>query len=191
MDFAKGRKLILGSKSPRRKELLSQISPNCEVRVQDVDETFDKSMDVYKVAQYLSEKKANALADTISENELIITADTVVILGQELLGKPVDAKEAKEMLKSLSGKKHDVVTACCLQNKSKMESFSVVTEVYFKELSEEMIDFYIEKFKPFDKAGSYGIQEWIGMVGIEKINGSYYNVMGLPVAELMEKMNKF
>jgi septum formation protein len=188
MDFIKGKKLVLASKSPRRKELLSQISSNIEIRIQEVDEIYPLEMPVYEVASFLSQLKSKALFDSLQDNELIITADTLVILDNKILGKPKDSKEAFHMLRNLSGKKHDVVSACTLLDKNKELSFSVITEVYFKELSEEMIDFYITNFKPFDKAGSYGIQEWIGMVGIERINGSYYNVMGLPVSELCEKL---
>jgi septum formation protein len=188
MDFIKGKKIVLASKSPRRKELLSQISSNIEIRIQEVDEIYPSEMPVYEVAEYLSQLKSKALFDSLQENELIITADTLVILDNQILGKPKDSDEAHQMLKKLSGKKHDVVSACTLLDKNKELSFSVITEVYFKELSEEMIDFYVTNFKPFDKAGSYGIQEWIGMVGIERINGSYYNVMGLPVSELCEKL---
>jgi septum formation protein len=188
MDFTKGKKLVLASKSPRRKELLSQISSNIEIRIQEVDEIYPLEIPVYEVATFLSQLKSKALFDSLQENELIITADTLVILDNKILGKPKDSEEAFQMLRNLSGKKHDVVSACTLLDKNKELSFSVITEVYFKELSEEMIDYYITNFKPFDKAGSYGIQEWIGMVGIERINGSYYNVMGLPVSELCEKL---
>ncbi len=191
MDFIKGKKLVLASKSPRRKELLSQISSNIEIRIQEVDEIYPSEMPVYEVATFLSQLKSKALFDSLQENELIITADTLVILDNKILGKPKDSEEAFHMLRNLSGKKHDVVSACTLLDKNKELSFSVITEVYFKGLSEEMIDFYITNFKPFDKAGSYGIQEWIGMVGIERINGSYYNVMGLPVSELCEKLKNW
>jgi septum formation protein len=188
MNFLHNKKIILGSKSPRRKELLSQISENIEIRIQEVEEIYDESTAVYDVPAFLSVLKAKELLKTIGENELIITADTVVILDNEILGKPKDLLDAKIMLKKLSGKKHDVVTACCLTDTKKQEVFSVLTEVYFNELSEEMIDFYVNKFSPLDKAGSYGIQEWIGMVGVKKINGSYFNVMGLPVSELYQKI---
>lgn len=188
MDFIKGKKLVLASKSPRRRELLSQISTNIEIRIQEVDEVYPSEIPVYEVAKFLSQLKSKALFDSLQDNELIITADTLVILNNKILGKPKDSEEAFQMLRNLSGKKHDVVSACTLLDRNKEFSFSVITEVYFKELSDEMIEFYITNFKPFDKAGSYGIQEWIGMVGIERINGSYYNVMGLPVSELCEKL---
>jgi septum formation protein len=191
MNSLFNKKIILGSKSPRRKDLLSQITENIEVRIQDVEEVYNEEMPVYEVPAYLSVLKANALVETISKNELIITADTIVILNNEILGKPKDLADAKLMLRKLSGNKHDVVSACCLTDLAKQEVFSVTTEVYFNELSDEMIDFYVNKFTPLDKAGSYGIQEWIGMVGVKKINGSYFNVMGLPVLELYQKLIKW
>ncbi|MES2589334.1 MAG: Maf family nucleotide pyrophosphatase [Bacteroidota bacterium] len=191
MISLQNKKLILGSKSPRRKELLSQISPNIEIRIQEVDEIYDEKLDVFKVPTYLAELKATALTPNIQENEIIITADTIVILENEILGKPDSMEDAKKMLQKLSGKKHLVITGCCLSDMNKQKTFSVQTEVYFNVLTQEMIDFYVDTYKPLDKAGSYGIQEWIGMVGIEKINGSYYNVMGLPVAELWKELNEF
>ncbi len=190
MVSLQNKKLILGSKSPRRKELLSQISKNLEIRIQEVDEIYDPNMDVHKVPEYLAELKVKALFETIQENEIIVTADTIVILEGEILGKPESLDAAKYMLRKLSGKKHLVITGCCLSDLISQKTFSVQTEVYFNELSDEMISHYVNTFKPLDKAGSYGIQEWIGMVGIKKINGSYYNVMGLPVSELWEELNK-
>lgn len=191
MVLLQNKKLILGSKSPRRKELLSQITFNLEIRIQEVDEIYEPSISESKVPEYLAELKAKALLSTIQENEIIITADTIVILENTILGKPNSLEDAKSMLQKLSGRKHTVITGCCITDLKKQKSFSVSTNVYFKDLTTEMIDFYVDTFQPLDKAGAYGIQEWIGIVGIEKIDGSYYNVMGLPVAHLWEELNQF
>ncbi len=144
-----------------------------------------------EVAEYLSRKKATAGLDELKDKELLITSDTTVLLGKKILNKASNTREAKEMLKMLSGRKHKVVTGVCLSSKEKAISFSVTTKVYFKKLKEEEIDYYIEHYKPFDKAGAYGIQEWIGMIGVKKIKGSYFNVMGLPLKELYEELKKF
>ena len=184
-------KLILGSKSPRRKELVSTISPNVEIRIQELDEIYDPELNAYDVPEYLAKLKASALESSLKPNEIIICADTVVILENQILGKPADSESAKEMLRQLSGAKHEVVTGCCLKSLEKEILFSCKTEVYFNRLSDRMIEYYVNQFKPMDKAGSYGIQDWIGIVGIQKINGCYYNVMGLPVSSLIEHLKEF
>ena len=184
--------IILASNSPRRKELLRGLDIAFDVRVQpDIAEDYPADTAPADVAAYISREKANAYKDTIAENELIITADTVVIVGNEILGKPHDGAEAKEMLHKISGRKHQVVTGVCLTTTEKQHCFSVSTDVTFKNLKEEEIDYYIETYSPLDKAGAYGIQEWIGYIGVTALEGSYFNVMGLPVQRIWEELNRF
>lgn len=183
-------KIVLASKSPRRQELIKQISSNLEIRIQDVAEIYDANLAPEKVPEYLAKLKADALFSTLKADEIIVSADTIVILENKILEKPRDLEHAKEMLRELSGKKHQVITGCCLMSSNKTILFSNTTAVYFKKLSPESISYYVNTFKPLDKAGSYGIQEWIGMIGIEKIDGCYYNVMGLPVSQLMDELEK-
>ncbi|APW33047.1 septum formation protein Maf [Prevotella intermedia ATCC 25611 = DSM 20706] len=184
--------IILASNSPRRKELLRGLDIAFDVRVQpDIAEDYPADTAPADVATYISREKANAYKDTIAENELIITADTVVIVGNEILGKPHDDAEAKEMLHKISGRKHQVVTGVCLTTTEKQHCFSVSTDVTFKNLKEEEIDYYIETYRPLDKAGAYGIQEWIGYIGVTALEGSYFNVMGLPVQRIWEELNRF
>jgi septum formation protein maf len=184
--------IILASNSPRRKELLRGLDIAFDVRVQpDIAEDYPADTAPADVATYISREKANAYKDTIAENELIITADTVVIVGNEILGKPHDDAEAKEMLHKISGRKHQVVTGVCLTTTEKQRCFSVSTDVTFRNLKEEEIDYYIETYSPLDKAGAYGIQEWIGYIGVTALEGSYFNVMGLPVQRIWEELNRF
>lgn len=185
------KKIVLGSKSPRRKELLGHICPDFEMRIQDVDEVYDPAMDPRMVPEYLAKIKAEALLPTLQENEIILTADTIVLLEGEIIGKPETLEHALEMLQKLNGKRHEVITGCGLLSQEKERYFSVTTEVYFKQLSTEALRYYVEQYKPLDKAGSYGVQEWIGLVGVERIDGSFYNVMGLPVAQLWDELEKF
>ncbi len=183
-------KIILASNSPRRKELLAGLDVDFETRVIDgIDESYPPTMPVGEIPIYISEKKASAYE--VAEDELLLTADTVVVLGNEVLGKPVDAKDAKRMLGELSGKTHQVITGVCLKSSLRKMSFAVTTDVTFKELSDEDIDYYISHYKPYDKAGAYGIQEWIGYIGVTSLNGSYFNVMGLPVQRIYEAMKEF
>ena len=186
-----GYSIILGSKSPRRKELLSGLGLQFEVRTLDTNEDYPDSLNNREVPRFLAKLKADALLDSLKSNEILITSDTIVLLENEILGKPKDAKHAYEMLRNLSGKFHEVITGVYLLSKEKSKSFQVATNVYFKELSDSQINYYIENYKPFDKAGGYGIQEWIGYVGISKIEGSYFNVVGLPVAELYDELKLF
>ena len=179
--------IILASKSPRRKELLELLDLNFTVEVLEVNEVFPESLDVTKVAEYLANLKADAFTN-IPTDTVVITADTIVILDEQILGKPKDKAEAIKMLKTLSNRSHKVITGVCIKSKDKTVSFSNTTKVFFKELSSSEIDYYIENYKPFDKAGSYGIQEWIGAIGITKIEGSYFNVVGLPIQELNERL---
>lgn len=184
--------IILASNSPRRRELLRGLDIAFDVRVQpDIAEDYPADTAPADVAAYISREKANAYKDTIAENELIITADTVVIVGNEILGKPHDDAEAKDMLHKISGRKHQVVTGVCLTTTEKQRCFSVSTDVTFKNLKEEEIDYYIETYRPLDKAGAYGIQEWIGYIGVTALEGSYFNVMGLPVQRIWEELNRF
>ena len=184
--------IILASNSPRRKELLRGLDIAFDVRVQpDIAEDYPADTAPADVAGYISREKADAYKDTIAENELVITADTVVIVENEILGKPHDDAEAKEMLHKISGRKHQVVTGVCLTTTEKQRCFSVSTDVTFKNLKEEEIDYYIETYSPLDKAGAYGIQEWIGYIGVTALEGSYFNVMGLPVQRIWEELNRF
>lgn len=180
-------KIILASNSPRRRELLGGLGIDFEVRVlKDIDESFPTNLPALEVAQYIAEKKAAAY--TASDGELILTADTIVVVGEEILGKPHDAADARRMLRLLSGRTHQVVTGVCLHAADKRRSFSVVSDVEFKQLSEEEIDYYVDRYRPFDKAGAYGIQEWIGYIGVTSLRGSYFNVMGLPIQRIYEEL---
>jgi septum formation protein maf len=183
--------IILASNSPRRRELLAGLDLEFEVRVlPDIDESYPKDLPAAEVAGYISREKADSYRALIGEDDLVITADTVVIVGNEVLGKPKDADEARRMLHLISGRTHQVITGVCLLTTDKEHSFSVTTDVTFKQLSDDEITYYIEHYKPFDKAGAYGIQEWIGYIGVTSINGSYFNVMGLPVQRLWEEIKK-
>jgi len=182
--------IILASQSPRRKELLSLLDLEFTVEVKSIDEIFPKDLNTSKVAEYLAELKASAFTN-IKDDQVIITADTVVILNDTILGKPKDKAEATEMLHRLSNRSHEVITGVCLKSAQKTSTFSSSTKVYFRDLTDAEIDYYIENYKPYDKAGSYGIQEWIGAIGITKIEGSYFNVVGLPIQELNEQLKKF
>jgi septum formation protein len=184
-------KIILGSASPRRKELLRAAGFSFEVRTKDTDESFPSDTPSDEVALFVASKKLNALLEDIDEDTVLICADTTVVADERILNKPKDALEAKGMLQTLSGRSHKVITGVCIASKQKSHSFSVTTTVTFKELTSEEIDFYIQEFKPFDKAGGYGIQEWIGHAAIVRIEGSYNNVVGLPTHEVYEVLQKF
>lgn len=183
--------IILGSKSPRRQQLLSGLDIPFEIQSKETDESFPESMDIRTVAEYLANKKAQAFESEMDSNDLVITSDTTVCLNHHILNKAKDAEEAKQMLETLSGKAHEVITGVCIKTINKTVSFSEMTKVYFKTLSSEEMDYYINNYKPYDKAGAYGIQEWIGYIGVEKIEGDYYNVMGLPLAKLYFKLDSF
>ncbi|MFZ9028380.1 MAG: Maf family protein [Crocinitomicaceae bacterium] len=175
--------MILASNSPRRKQLLQEAGYEFKSASLQIEEDYPLDIALEEVAKYLAEKKNDAYR-TLFKDEVIVTADTTVICGQMLLEKASTTKAATEMLKSLSGNMHQVISGVCVSKGSKLRSFSVTTDVHFANLSAEEIDYYISKFSPFDKAGAYGIQEWIGMIGIQKIVGSYYNVVGIPLFEL-------
>ncbi len=184
--------IILASASPRRKLLLEELGIKFRVETKNVDESYPPNYPVEKIAKYLSEIKSAAFKTSeLSSKSLIITADTTVNLGKTILGKPGNYQSAANMLRNLSGKKHNVITGITLRSIDKRHSFIVETNVYFKKLTNEEIDYYINTYKPFDKAGAYGIQEWIGHVAIRKIEGSYFNVMGLPTHQLYEELLKF
>lgn len=186
-------KLVLASNSPRRKELLAGLDIPFEVRViSGIDETHPEGVDIYSIPEILAQRKASAYKDNLSEDEVILTADTVVILDNRILEKPSSLENAKEMLHQLSGKSHDVVTGVCIGTKDNLNQshFSVLTQVRFKELTDEEINYYVETYRPLDKAGAYGIQEWIGYVGVTGIDGSFYNVMGLPVQRIYPELTK-
>ena len=181
------KKIILSSNSPRRKELLAGLDIPFEVKVlSGIDESYPEGLGVEKIPQYIAMEKAAAY--NIAEDEIVITADTVVVLGDAILGKPVDESDAKNMLRALSGNTHRVVTGVCITSANKQRKFSVVSEVTFKVLSDTEIDYYVNRYRPFDKAGAYGIQEWIGYVGVTSLKGSYFNVMGLPVQRIYEEL---
>jgi septum formation protein len=184
-------RLILASNSPRRKELLKGLDIDFEVRVIDgIHETYPADIPVREIPCYLACLKADAYVENMRDDELIITADTVVIIDNGILEKPTDRLEAIEMLKILSGRKHTVITAVVMLTKEKRKNFSVASTVDFDVLSEEEIVYYVDKYRPFDKAGAYGIQEWIGYVGVRGIEGSFHNVMGLPIQRLYRELQK-
>ncbi len=178
------KKIILASKSPRRKELLAGLEIPFEIRTKEVEEIYPQHLSPKEVAPFLAELKAKPLLATLQEDEILLTSDTVVLVENKILGKPKDTKDAKRMLQQLSGQVHEVITAVHMRSKDKSISFTNSTKVYFSKLSENEILHYIDKHQPFDKAGSYGIQEWIGFIGIKKIEGCYFSVMGLPVHDV-------
>ena len=184
--------LILASASPRRKELLAGLNIPFEVRLIDgIDETYPSELPIDEVPLYISQKKAAAYKANVSPQTIVLTADTVVVCNEQILGKPIDEADARRMLQMLSGKTHRVITGVTLLVEGNSKSFSVATDVTFKPLSVTEIDYYIRTFKPFDKAGAYGIQEWIGYIGVTAINGSYFNVMGLPVQRIYEELRTY
>jgi len=183
--------LILASKSPRRQQLLADLGLKFSVQSMDIPENFPEALGMTEVPVYLAELKAEAFRPLLKENQLVITADTIVWLDGKVLNKPADYAEGFQMLTDLSGKKHQVVTGVCLLSIEKKISFYSTTDVWFKELSKEEIHFYLENYRPYDKAGAYGIQEWIGYIGINRIDGSFFNVMGLPVQSVYEHLKLF
>ena len=184
-------KVVLASNSPRRKELLSGLGIQYEVKtLPDIDESFPEGLDGVEIPAYIARAKADAYRALMKSDELIITADTIVWLEGEVMGKPSDAEDARRMLRALSGQTHQVITGVCLTTAETQKAFSTVTDVTFCCLSEEEITYYVEHYQPMDKAGSYGIQEWIGFVGVESISGSYFNVMGLPIQRLYTELKK-
>lgn len=188
--MATHRAIILASSSPRRQYLMKEAGFEFTVEKPDVDESFPSNLPANQVAKYLAEKKAEVFRLNIT-NEIVVTADTVVILGDRILNKPADRAEAIDMLQALSGKTHLVVTGVCILSKEKEIAFDDTTEVTFASLTKAEIEFYIDTHKPYDKAGSYGAQDFIGMIAIEKIVGSYFNVMGLPIHKVYQHLTKW
>ena len=191
LNNLKKKPLILASKSPRRQYLLNDFGLQFEVRTKEVDESFPANLKAQEIPLYLCKKKADAFNNELNENTIVITADTIVWIDGQVLNKPENFDDAVRMLKLLSGKMHEVYTGVCLRSKEKTKSFYALTKVYFKTLSQEEIEYYINNYNPYDKAGSYGAQEWLGYIAIEKIEGTYFNVMGLPIKELYEELLAF
>ena len=183
-------KVILASGSPRRQQLLRELRLPFTVRTLPVTEEYPSELPPDQVAEFLAKKKGQAYRDALAEDELVITADTTVVVGERLMNKPANAAEAREMLTALSGRVHRVITGVCLTTATTSRTFVDTTQVSFRALSDEEISFYVENYQPFDKAGGYAIQEWIGMIAIEKIEGSYFNVVGLPVEKLYGELKK-
>ena len=182
---------ILASKSPRRQELLHSFGIEFQVIVKEVEEDYPENLVKEEIPVFLAVLKSKPFLNELQENDLLITADTIVWLTYKILGKPNNVEEAISMLKELSGQEHEVISGVCLSSKNKQKTFYSVSKVRFKKLSDYEIEYYVSRFKPFDKAGSYGIQEWIGFIGITHIEGSFYNVMGLPIQKLYEEIQKF
>ena len=191
MSFFNKHQIILASKSPRRAQLLNEASIPFVIKTKEVEENYPDDLPTEKVAAYLAQKKAKAAVEFIETNEIILAADSVVILDNLIFGKPKDYEDAYRILSRLSGKMHKVITGVCLLAKEKEETFSAISNVYFNHLSEEEIAYYITHFKPYDKAGAYAIQEWIGLCRINRIEGLYSNIMGLPVELVYEKLKTF
>lgn len=184
----KNYKIILASGSPRRQAFFKELDIDFEIEVKKIDETFPSNLMRSEITDYISQQKASAFTN-LQKNDLLITSDTIVLLEDEAIGKPKDFEDAREMLRKLSGKMHEVITSVCFTSNGFQKTVNDVTKVWFKNLSEEEIDYYIKTYQPFDKAGSYGIQEWIGYIGIEKIEGCYFNVMGLPIRLVYKTLN--
>lgn len=192
LDNLKKYNIVLASKSPRRQELLKGIGIDFSILTKEVDENYPQRLPTIDVAPFLSLKKAKAFEDAeLPDNYMVITADTVVIVENEILGKPKDRDDAVRMMNLLSGKVHKVVTGVTVHTKEKTKTFSVISKVTFETLDNQEIDYYIDNFKPYDKAGAYGVQEWIGYIGVSNVEGSYYNVMGLPTQRLYKVLKEF
>jgi len=183
--------IVLASSSPRRQQFLKDLNINYEIRTKDVDETYPKNLKGSKITDYLAQLKASVFLNELKNDEILVTSDTIVWFNKKALGKPKDFKEAKNMLLQLSGKMHEVITSIAITDNQHQIIVNDITKVYFKNLSLEQIDYYIKEFKPYDKAGSYGIQEWIGFIGVDKIEGSYFNVMGFPTHKFYEALINF
>ena len=191
LELLRNKKIILASKSPRRQQFLKDLGVEFTIKTKEVEEIYPEELKGTEITDFLAELKANAFDKELEEEEILITSDTIVWLKGEALGKPKDRAEAFKILKKLSDKKHKVITSVCLKSKNKTVVFSETTVVYFEKLTEEEINYYLETAMPYDKAGSYGIQEWIGLIGVKKIKGSYFNVVGLPVHRVYKELLKF
>ena len=192
LENLKNYNIVLASKSPRRQELLKGIGVDFSILTKEVYESYPSRLPLIDVAPFLSLKKAKAFEDTeLPDNYMVITADTVVIVENEILGKPKDKDDAIRMINQLSGKVHKVVTGVTVHTKEKTKTFSVTSKVTFEKLDNQEVEYYVDNFKPFDKAGAYGVQEWIGYIGVSNVEGSYYNVMGLPTQKLYKVLKDF
>lgn len=187
----KFKNLILASGSPRRQELLKTLGVPFEIRIKEIDEVYPKHLKKSEISDYLALLKSNAFVEELHPKDLLITSDTIVWYHNMALGKPKSKDEAFQMLQKLSGKTHEVITSVCLKSLQKEDIFNYITKVTFKELSTEEIQFYIDNYNPMDKAGAYGIQDWIGQIGVTKIEGSYFNVMGFPIHKIYSQLLKF
>lgn len=190
-NFLPNRKIILASGSPRRQQYCRELGLDFSIQLKEVEEIYPENLKHHQITDFLAELKASAFENELAENEILITSDTIVWHENKALGKPKNYDEAFEMISSMSGKTHEVITSVCIKTSSKMELFHSITKVTFINLTKTEIDYYITNYKPFDKAGAYGIQEWIGLVGIAKIEGSYPNVVGLPVDKLYAKLKEY
>ncbi len=184
-------RVVLASKSPRRQALLKEIIPDFDIALRDIDEAYPATLKGAQIVEHIARAKADAFVNELADDQLLITADTIVWIDNQVLGKPKDSTDAIRMLNMLSGNMHTVYTGVCLLTTTRRRLFSTSTDVYFSKLSEPDIRYYVDNFRPFDKAGAYGIQEWIGYIGVERINGSYFNVMGLPVQKLYDELCQF
>jgi septum formation protein len=182
------RGIILASQSPRRKQLLEWAEVPFEIIVKETDESYPNDLSIDEIAIHIARNKALAIQPTVTTDIPILAADTIVVLEKQIIGKPKDRKDAINILTQLSGKKHQVITGVVILHHEKEIAFSEITEVHFHELNLEQIEFYVDNYKPYDKAGAYAIQEWIGVVGIKSINGDFYNVMGLPVSRVVQSL---
>ena len=184
-------KIILASQSPRRKQLMEWAEIPCDVVVKETDESFPNGLKTNEVVIHVARQKAMAVQPVVGSDAIILAADTIVVLNERIIGKPMSREEAIQILADLSGQRHIVITGVVIKKADKEISFSDSTEVYFHELSRKQIEFYIDRYKPYDKAGAYAIQEWIGVVGIKSVSGDFYNVMGLPVSRVVQELKKF
>jgi len=191
LNNLKNYNIILASGSPRRQQFFKDMHLDFEVRLKEVEEIYPNHLKASEITDFLAALKANAFEDTLKENDILVTSDTIVWHNEKALGKPKDYEDAFKILKALSNSTHEVFTSVCIKTNSKTEILNDVTKVTFSELSDEAIAYYLENFKPYDKAGAYGIQEWIGIIGISKIEGSYANVVGLPVQKVYEYFSNF
>ncbi|MCK7556929.1 Maf family protein [Chitinophaga sedimenti] len=185
-----GKPVILASQSPRRKQLLEQAGIPFEVKVVETAETYPPTLPISSIPVHIARKKAEAVKDLCKEDDIIIAADTVVVLNRDVIGKPKDRDDAISILTSLEGQTHEVITGVVIKHPHGSKEFYKITEVHFKPLLRSQIEFYVDTYKPYDKAGAYAIQEWIGAVGIDKINGCFYNVMGLPISNVVEELER-
>ena len=183
--------IVLGSNSSRRKKILEKMNIKVEVRASNIDESITSDINIIEIPVFLAQKKSNSLSKDLKEKEILITADTVVIYKNKIITKPKNSLDAKKILEQLSNNTHQVITGVCIRSQNKEHTFSNITEVTFNKLNDNDIDYYIKQFNPYDKAGSYGIQEWIGLIGVKKIKGSYTNVVGLPSSQVYQELNKF